>query len=229
MKITKRVRVLAAIVGSGIVVASSACGPDATAPVPAAPVTTKTAEARSGFVPTEASKALVGVTDGVYTVTFNPAANQSFALGPNRLVIPANAVCQFGTSGYGSAYWNKPCTPETRPVTLTVTVKNASSSNPQVDFRPAMRFNPQTTVSIYFYVPRVTREDQKNWQILYCGSSYSGSSSGSTSGSGSGCVDESVADPSLRSFIDYNASVLFRRIKHFSVYRVDDSGYVTGG
>jgi hypothetical protein len=222
MKITKRVRVLAAIVGSGIVVASSACGTDSTAPTPAAPATqVTTPEARSGFVPTEASKALVGVTDGTYSVTFNPAASQVFSLGPNRLEIPANAVCALGTSGYGPSFWDKPCTPETRPVTLIVTVKGASSSNPQVDFKPAMRFNPQTKVNLYFYVPRVSKEDAKNWLILYCGNNSNVSSGSGSSGS---CVNEAATDWSLRTYVDYSASVLFRRIKHFSVYRVD-SGY----
>ena len=34
-----------------------------------------------------------------------------------------------------------------------------------------------------------------------------------------------LADPSLRTFVDYDASVLFRRLKHFSRYQVD-SGYI---
>jgi hypothetical protein len=224
MKITKRVRVLAAIVGSGIVVASSACGTDSTAPTPAASAAkATTAEARSAFAPSEASKALVGVTDGTYRVTFNPGANQVLSLGPNRLELPANSVCALGTSGYGPSYWDKPCTPETKPVTLVVTVKGASSSNPQVDFQPAMRFSPLTRVNLYFYVPNVSRDDAKNWTILYCASSTNVSSG---SGSSGGCTNEAQSDLSLRTYIDYSTSVLFRRIKHFSVYRVDDAGYL---
>ncbi|HEV7993414.1 MAG TPA: hypothetical protein VGP25_16430 [Gemmatimonadaceae bacterium] len=219
MKISKRVRVLAVILGSGIVVASSACGTDVTAPTPAVPLTTsQTTEARSRFVPSEASKALIGVTDGVYSVTFNPAVDQVFALGPNRLEIPANAVCNLTTSGYGSAYWNRPCSPETKPVTLVVTVKNASSSNPQVDFQPAMRFNPNTTVSLYFYVRDVSKKKAKDWTILYCPVL-------TTSGKDSnGCVNEAFTDRDLTSYVDFKASVLFRRIKHFSAYKVTDNG-----
>jgi hypothetical protein len=226
MKLSKRARILAVLVGSGIVVASSACGTDSTSPTPAAaakPVTTT--QARSPFVPSEASKALVGVTDGTYSVTFNPATDHVFSLGPNRLEMPANSVCALGTSGYGRASWDRPCTPETNYVTLVVTVKGASSSNPQVDFSPAMRFNPDKRVSLYFYVPQVKAEDAKNWTILYCPSAFIGSGSGSSNS----CVDESLTDPSLRSYIDYNANVLFRRLKHFSVYRVEeDSGYLVG-
>lgn len=224
MKITKRVRILAAIVGSGIVVASSACGTDSTAPTPAASAAkVTTPEARSGFAPTEASKALIGVTDGTYRVTFNPATDHVFSLGPNRIELPANSVCAIGTSGYGPSFWDQPCTPERKPVNLVVTVKGASSSNPQVDFLPAMRFNPETKVNLYFYVPRVTRADAKNWIILYCSNSLVTSSGRGSSGS---CTNEAQSDLSLRTYIDYSTSVLFRRLKHFSVYRVDDgSGY----
>jgi hypothetical protein len=225
MKLSKRVRILAAVLGSGIVVASSACGTDSTAPTPAPARLVTTTEARSPFAPTEASKALIGVTDGTYTVTFNPAIDQVFSLGPNRLEMPGNSVCELGTSGYGPAYWDRPCTPESKPVTLIVTVKGASSSNPQVDFKPAMRFNPDKRVSLFFYVPQVSREDAKNWTIFYCPNSFIGSGSGSSNG----CVNEALTDPSLQSYIDYSASVLFRRLKHFSVYRVEeDSGYLVG-
>lgn len=224
MKITKRVRVLAAIVGSGIVVASSACNVDSTAPTPVPSNSSATTEARSSFIPTAANRELVGVPDGVYTVTFNPAADQVFALGPNRLEIPANAVCNLTTSGYGAAYWDRSCTPETKPVTLIVTVKDAKSNNPQVDFQPAMRFNPDKKVSIFFYVRDVSKKKAKDWTILYCPIlTKSGKDS-------NGCVNEAQADLDLRSYVDFKASVLFRRIKHFSAYKVsDDSGYVTGG
>jgi len=219
MKLSKkRFRIAALLLGGGIVVASSACSVDSleksTAPA-ASRVTT--AERPSSFAPTAAQKALIGVTDGTYRVTFNPQQNQVFSLGPNRLEIPANAVCNMGTSGYGSSFWELPCAPETRPVTLTVTVKDASSDHPSVDFQPAMRFNPQTVVSIYFYVPRVTREDAKNWVITYC----------PNSGPGSGkCVNEADTDPALRTFIDYDKNILFRRLKHFSRFAVEDgAGY----
>ena len=219
MKITKRARILALVVGSGIVVASSACGVDTVAPTAAPRVSTP--ERVSSFVPTEASKALVGVTDGTYVVTFNPAENQVFSLGPNRLEIPANAICKIGTSSYGSAYWNSPCAPETGAVTLKITVKGASGDSPVVDFQPAMRFNPGSTVSLYFYVPKVTRSDAKEWTILYCGSKLSGASSGK-------CVNEALTDRDLRTYIDYEHSILFRRIKHFSAYKVDGTGYTIG-
>jgi hypothetical protein len=218
MKIPMRIRILAAIVTGGVVVASSACGVDSTSPVPVQASPTPERAARLG--PTAAEKALVGVADGTYRVTFDPSRDQVFSLGPNRLEIPANAVCALGSSSYGSQYWNSPCTPERQPVRLTVIVKDANSDHPSVDFQPAMRFSPSKTVSLYFYVPRVTRTEARNWLILYC----------PPSGSGSGkCVNEAELDRDLRTYIDYDASVLFRRIKHFSRFTVDGrSGYVVG-
>jgi hypothetical protein len=42
-------------------------------------------------------------------------------------------------------------------------------------------------------------------------------------------VNEAEFDSDLRTYIDYDASVLFRRIKHFSLFTVDGrSGYVVG-
>jgi hypothetical protein len=232
MKLSKRFRIVVVLLGGGIVVASSACSSvdsleKATAPASSTHATT--AERTSPFAPTAAQKALIGVTDGTYRVTFDPQQSQVFSLGPNRLEIPANAVCNLGLSSYGPSFWDAPCTPETRPVNLTVTVRNAASDHPSVDFQPAMRFNPQTVVSLYFYVPNVSQTDAKNWVITYCPNAGSGSTgsvsltSGSTSGQ---CVNEALTDPDLRTYVDYNASVLFRRLKHFSRYEVDDAGWL---
>ena len=70
-----------------------------------------------------------------------------------------------------------------------------------------MRFNPKKTVQLYMYAPRVSREDAKNWLMLYCPDR-------------GGCFDESLNDASLATSIDYTNNVLFRRVKHFSGYTV---------
>ena len=231
MKTSKRFRILAVLLGGGIVVASSACNVSSL-DKSVAPSRVTTTQRTSTFVPTAAQKALIGVTDGTYRVTFDPKQNQVFSLGPNRLEIPAYAVCALGTTSYGPTFWNAPCAPQTAPVQLTVTVKNAASDNPSVDFQPAMRFSPDKNVQIFFYVPNVSATDAKNWVITYCPNAGSGSISTSTSGSGSsgsgGCLNEALTDPDLQTFVDYNASVLFRRLKHFSRYQVDSSGGYIG-
>ena len=181
-----------------------ACSGEVTAPAGAPQ---RAVEANSMFVPTASAKALIGVADGTYSVTFNPANNQSFSLGPNRLDIPANAVCNLLTSGYGAAYWNQACTPQTAPVTLTVIIKDAASANPSVNFFPAMRFSPTKNVQLFMYAPNVSRDDAKNWLMFYCPDLGR-------------CVDESLTDSDLVTRIDYANNVLFRRVKHFSGYTV---------
>lgn len=181
-----------------------ACSGEVTAPAAAPP---RAIEARSMFVPSASAKALIGVADGTYSVTFDPTRDQAFSLGPNHLEIPGNSVCDLVTSGYGAAYWNHGCTPQTLPVTLTVVIKNAASANPSVDFYPAMRFNPDKNVRLFMYAPNVSSTDAKNWLMYYC----------SDLGQ---CVDESLTDSALVTYIDYSHNVLFRRIKHFSGYTV---------
>jgi len=182
-----------------------ACSNEVTSPAPSTPM--KAVEATSMHVPTASQKALIGVVDGTYAVTFDPTRNQSFSLGPNRLDIPAYSVCNLLTSGYGEDYWNRSCSPQQLPVTLTVVIKNSQGKHPEIQFFPAMRFNPTKSVQLYIYAPRVSRDDAKNWLMLYCADK-------------GGCKDESVADKDLTTFIDYSNNVLFRRVKHFSGYVV---------
>ena len=194
------------IVAIGLIVATGtligACAGEVTAPSAAA-----SHEATSMFVPSAATKALIGVADGVYKVTFDPTKNQSIPLGPNRIVIPADAVCDLGSSGYGADMWNKRCRPETDAVTLVITIKNASSVHPSMDFAPAMRFNPDRDVQLFMYAPHVGKNDAKNWVMLYCPDLGR-------------CYDESVKDGSLATSIDRANNMLFRRVKHFSGYTV---------
>jgi hypothetical protein len=233
MKITKRVRVLAAVVGSGIVVASSACSVDTGTPTTAPFASTEQLApsfARgSGGTPT-GGVATSGAVANALNVTFDPSVDQHIALGPNRIDIPANAVCEVGKSGYGPTYWNLPCTPETKAVTLTITVTGAGTDTASVDFLPAMRFNPAKVVTLNFFVSSLTKAAARNWDILYCSSTTSGTSGKGSGGSGTGggkkCVNEALTDHDLTTHADYSSSSLFRRIKHFSVYQVLDAGYL---
>jgi hypothetical protein len=186
-----------------------ACSGEVTSPAASTPM--KAVEATSMHVPTTSQKALIGVVDGTYAVTFDPRRDQSFSLGPNRLDIPAYSVCNLGTSGYGADYWNRSCSPHTLPITLTVVIKNSQSTHPEVQFYPAMRFSPTKSVRLFMYAPRVSRDDAKNWLMLYCADN-------------GGCIDESATDSALTTYIDYTNNVLFRRVKHFSGYVVAENG-----
>ena len=186
------------------VILLGACASEVTAP---AATEARAPQTASMFVPSASAKALVGVADGTYTVTFDPTQNQAFYLGPNHLSMPAYSICNLVTSGYGADYWNRSCSPQTLPVTLTVIIKNAAGTHPMVSFLPAMRFNPTKSVQLFMYAPRVSINDAKNWSLIYCPDSGS-------------CLDESKADASLTTSIDYTNNVLFRRVKHFSGYTV---------
>lgn len=197
---TTNIRHLAVLAGALLV---GACSADVTSP----PASSAAISSPSMFAPSASAKALIGMVDGTYTVTIDPTQNQSFNLGPNHLDIPADGICSLGRSGYGPKYWDRPCTPQSTPLELTVIIKNASSDHPSIDFFPAMRFNPKKTVQLYMYAPHVSRDDAKNWQMLYCPDK-------------GGCFDESLTDRSLVTAIDYANNVLFRRVKHFSGYTV---------
>lgn len=196
-----RIAAIGLLIASGMLI--GACAGEVTGPGAAS------TEATSMFVPTDAAKALIGVADGVYTKTFDPMKDQILVLGPNAIVIPHGAVCNLDLSvtGYGATTWNKDCKPETQPVNLVITIKNATSAHPSISFSPAMRFSPNRDVQLFMYAPKVSKDDAKNWLMLYCPDKGA-------------CIDESLTDRDLITNIDHSRNMLFRRVKHFSGYTV---------
>ena len=157
----------------------------------------------SPFVPTDAQRALVGASDGTYSFSIDPTREQVLAIGASQLSIPANAICDLATSSYGAAHWNDACSLQTDTLTITAVVKNAATDHPSIDFQPAMRFSPDKSVSLYIVASNQATVDASR-VMKYCGATS--------------CVDESVSDADLKSFVDVENKVVFRRIKHFSGY-----------
>jgi hypothetical protein len=156
----------------------------------------------------DANKALSGVSDGTYSVTFDPMRDQRFFLGPNSLTIPAGSVCALdGSSGYGAGYWNLPCVSERNPVTIRVVIRNATSDHPGIEFYPAMRFNPTRSVQLSIYAKHASRGNADALAMLYCAENGA-------------CVDEAKTDADLVTHLDSSHNQVFRRIKHFSGYVV---------
>jgi hypothetical protein len=237
MKMSRQFRIAAALLVGGIVVASSACSVDSldqtTAPQSLTP--TLSASRGPGSITTATGPVIPDMSkDGTYNVTLDPTVANTLVMGANSLVIPAGSVCAVGTSSYGPEFWNAPCALETRAVQLTVSVNSTSGSGASIDFKPALRFSPLNQVVLTLSAPNVSVQDSKNWVILYCPSATSTTSGNGSGGSGSGkggdkCVNESLTDKDLQTFVDYDAKQLFRRIKHFSLYAVDDAGgYMVG-
>jgi hypothetical protein len=187
----------------------AACGRDVSAPASSGSQIT---------APTTSNKALVGAVDGVYSITINPNQSYTLPLGKSYMVLPAHSICDLESSGYGTSYWNNSCVPETSPVTITATVRGAQTDNPSVDFQPAMRFNPNTNVSLFIYVTNAAT--LSNMTVMkYCPTNSGLNSTGQAGGKNT-CIDESLTDQSLKTTIDRSQNLIWRRIKHFSGYLI---------
>jgi len=206
-----RISSLSALALAGVLLAG--CAGESTRPS----ALQKTSQLRtSPFAPTAAQKALVGVSDGTYSFEIDPSQDQSLSLGASHLDIPANAVCDLATSSYGVDHWDEDCAPQTDTFTIQAVVRNAGTDHPSVDFEPALRFSPDKQVGLYLYVTNDATLDASRI-MKYCNAN--------------GCVDESLNDPSLRSNVDLENRVVFRRIKHFSgyvVWLVEEAGDALG-
>jgi hypothetical protein len=139
-----------------------------------------------------------------------------FRMGPHYVYFPANSVCD-PSSSYGVTEWDKPCRPLTAPIRFTAQVYKSGKAQ-WVYFTPNIRFVPTTNQSgwvwLYMKVDAGRRGlDPSRYSLLWY------------SAPGAAPIDESVTDPTLRTLVWPEESLIFRRIKHFSGYQVHD-GYV---
>jgi len=190
---------------SGVVVASSACSTDATAPLPFA------APESAGF--SRGSSQSHDVTDegsdDDYVFTIDPRRDNYLTFGEHSLWLPANSVCDPATSGYGMGTWDLACSPLTTRITITAKIRSASGGLPRVDFAPEIRFNPDRAAYLTLSVKGKKAKEAATMRILYCATSAS-----------KDCVDEALTDPTLETVLDRPMKMVYRRIKHFSGYLV---------
>ncbi len=142
-----------------------------------------------------------------FVFTIKPGQDNSLDMGLEMLTLPAGSICD-AKSGYGPGSWDKPCSLETLPVTITATV-TGTAGFPRIDFEPAMRFNPDRAVELFMYAPHASSADASNFNILYCASEAPEK-----------CKDEAGSDASLTTRFSRRDNEVFRRIKHFSGYVV---------
>ena len=232
MKMSRQLRIAAALMVSGIAVASSACSVDGITPTSSersmSPAASPLAARGSSGGPASVSD-LGSLADGTYAFTIDPRIDQVVTLGQSRVVLPASSVCALGVSGYGPTLWDRGCNPEKRPFTLKVTVAGSGTENAALDFQPSMRFDPTKTVTMDIFVPQLSAGTTYDWTIFYCPtpSGQPGARLGTNlMRADPTCVDESLTDPSLRVRADYQNNVLTRRLKHFSVYQIQRQGYM---
>jgi hypothetical protein len=183
---------------SAIVVASSACSMDATAPASTAPFV---AAARAPA--TSRGKA----QEATYVVTIDPHHSQVLHFGDYTLELPGNAICD-RESGYGLDAFDLQCKAEKAPVTITAIVRSTANGIPRIDLLPEMRFNPKRVVTLSLSVADAPTPASSP-RILYCPTSTAK------------CIDEALIDPTLATQVDAASQTVFRRIKHFSGYFVE--------
>lgn len=145
-------------------------------------------------------------TSAEFTVT---AAGGTFAVGNHLVVIPARGICDPATSSYGLGTWDAPCTPLETPLTIQAKVKTANGRT-WVDFSPSIRFVPSSNPAKWA------------WVLLYNGShgatNLSSFNVHFATGIDGAIVDETIDDPTLRTYVNTQTGFSLRRIKHFSGY-----------
>lgn len=153
-----------------------------------------------------------------FTVT---SAGGSFQVGNSYAVnFPPNSICDPATSSYGPGTWDDPCTTLSDGQSITITATYAfTNSGLAVDFSPALRFNPDTKVtistsayalSLTIFAPYFAANPSA---LHFLGIYYSPSLGGQ------GQTDAG-RDASLVTHVNLSTGLVWRRIKHFSGYNV---------
>ena len=181
----------------------AACG-DATAPARGTGATPAAAPPSFDITGLAVPMTLTGDTTYASFVV-QPHETRTFVFDRHSAItFPANAICR-QNEGYGPTMWDHACEPTHRPVTVRVKSYRGADGHVNTEFHPAIRFNPKTA-GVFLYL-----EDYPGavplWgeQILYCNDLRV-------------CIDESIADSSLKTFRDPVTGLYGRRIKHFSGY-----------
>jgi hypothetical protein len=132
-----------------------------------------------------------------------------FRMGKHAIVFPARAICDPATSGYGPEFWDKDCEVVRGHVDIHAELRQQDGRE-WIDFSPELRFKPSAEptgwVWIYMYTDAAVSPDA-SLSILW------------SPAIGVPGIDESLEDPSLRTFVS-PSGYAYRRIKHFSGYNV---------
>jgi len=144
-------------------------------------------------------------------LTIDPSVSKTYAFGQNWIYFPAHSVCDPATSGYGPSYWDAPCAPLSKPMQVTVHWSNRGGYG-FAHFSPELRFAPADSRSVLRWVilslhSHKMLHDTYAYNILY-------------NEGNDAWVDESLADPTLRAWLDPTHNSVYRRVKHFSGYMV---------
>jgi len=144
-----------------------------------------------------------------------------FVLGKHAVFFPDHGICDPATSSYGPGEWDAPCTPLDAPIQFHAEVRGSPNGETWIDFTPAVRFvptdDPNQTVWMMMKVGAdVDADNYQGFAMLWTPNSNTDE-----------VVNEAASDSTLKTYIDLQRDVVFRRVKHFSGYLVGST--VRGG
>ena len=199
-----RIPTLRTLVGlnvAALATLAAACSDSSTAPVRLAP----------DAAPSRASYTVGDTTVG--TFDYNPTLAYDIALGGgHKLTVPAGAVCDPATSGYGPSLWDAPCAPLAQPIQFTVRTWRDAAGHPRMVVSPDVRFVPGSNVVLRMKDDAAASAGVG--VIVWC-------PTGALT-----CVNESLQDAAMLTKSSPSNGFVYRRLKHFSGYNVvvDRSG-----
>lgn len=147
-----------------------------------------------------------------YSFDISPRGG-TYMIGQYMLRVPANAVCDPGTSSYGPGTWDSPCAPARTAVHVTVALVVVGGRD-YVDFSPHIRFVPSNdesrwvTINTWRIAAIGGSGDLRRFSILFADAP------------GGPLVDESAGDPTLATHINVRTGFVWRRVKHFTGYNI---------
>jgi hypothetical protein len=140
-----------------------------------------------------------------------------FYVGNHAVFFPAGSICDPSASGYsyGVGSWDQSCTPLKKKISIHAVTRTVDGKA-AIDFTPSLRFvpsnNPARWVWLYMSTPsaknEISAQGLDKYNILYAPTL------------GAAGIDESISDPTLRTYVDTRNGSSLRRIKHFSGYAV---------
>lgn len=146
-------------------------------------------------------------TSADFTVT---ASGGYFRMGKHGIVFPRNVICDPAKTSYGREFWDADCQVLTAPIQIHAELREQDGRE-WIDFSPELRFKPSPFafqwVWIYMQTDAASRSDGE-LSILW------------SPAIGVPGIDESLEDPTLRTFVSPWSGYAYRRIKHFSGYNV---------
>lgn len=144
-----------------------------------------------------------------------------FVLGNNAIYFPDHSICDPETSNYGQGTWDDACVPLDRSIDFHAEVRNDGAGRSWIDFSPAVRFVPSDDPNQAVWMMTkvnadITSDNYRGFALRWM-----------PFGTPDESIDESITDPSLRTFVDLDRDIVFRRVKHFSGYLVAATGDVS--